>query len=400
MKISRILAALPLFLSSSVFLYAGNSTTGTDFLLENPSPRQVAMGGIQSVAAEGTDAIHSNPAGLGAPFRPELNFSYAAQQDTGSHGFAGYAHPILRRENLTLGIGAGLIYYTAGNIDINFSNGTPSRSLNAETSYAGSAAIGARIGKWLSLGAAPKYIKSTLVEQYSANAAALDAGAMIYPFPDLLGSRISVGGLIQNLGPKISYKSAEQDLPQTASGGIAARLYEHAEYGAFLAAAQIEQQTGEKSRSRLGIEYSFGSPTSERAFALRGGYRFGFDIADYSLGFGLREKNVEVNYAFANATTLDRTHRVNLVFRFGAYNEKRKELIILDEEMSGKQEKHRLIDEKKMKDGDDGFRDVEKSLKRDRSKRMLDEKSGASEKNVLIKEEKKSEEYELLKETE
>ncbi len=389
------LSAASFILSIAVFfqtssLSAGNGTIGASFLADNPSARQVAMGGVHTVNADAADGIHSNPAGLGLAQRSEVTLSYNTQQDNGNYGFTGFLQPVIRRENFSLGAGIGLIYYSAGNIDIHFSNGSPSRSLKSETAYAGILAVGARFGRWISVGLAPKYLNSTLVEQYSSKATALDGGVIIHPFPDLLKERLSFGGTFQNYGSKLNYKTAEQSLPETTAFGAGLKLLNHREYGAFSVSAQAENTLGENTKYRLGSEYALGARETSWEVFLRGGYRFRVETEDYSLGLGVRETNIEVNYAFVNVSGLDRTHRLTLSFRFGRFREPKlnESLGTLDKETDAtlKGAKPKLLD-------------AETEGKKEEPTRLIDAEKKRKSSKPLIKDETKDEEYKLYKES-
>lgn len=395
LSIKRFAFLLIPALAVAARLEAGNGTVSALFLQENPSARQVAMGGVHTVNADAADAIHSNPAGLGLVGRPEVQLAYNSQQDTGNHGFAGYAQPIIKGASFRLTAGLGLIYYTAGNIDIHYSNGTPSKSLIAEYGYSGTFALGARFGRWLAVGLAPKYLKSTLVEQYDATATALDGGFMIFPFPELLNERVTVGGTFQNFGSKLTYRTAEQSLPETTALGAGANLFRHREFGSISASAQMEKTLGEETKYRVGTEYAFGLKESPWEVFARGGYRFRFETENYSFGVGIREKNIEINYAFVNVSSLDRTHRLTLSFRFGAYAEPRwKESLQKDSEDALKQSHHQMLnpDDLKTKPEEHKLIDLKDNKK---SKTLMKDETGA-EGYKLYKDSENQPKYELM----
>jgi hypothetical protein len=247
----------------------------------------------------------------------------------------GYAAP-LPLSSVKLGLGAGLLYYSAGNVDINVTGG-PTRAFNAEKDYAGILGLSASVPGRASIGITPKFIRSTLVEQYTASAYAADLGFQVFPLAGLLKGRLEIGGALRNLGSKISYKSASHDLPRTTALGVAARLMDRKDYGTVTAGLQIEKLLDDAWQSRLGGEYQTGGPEAPRVFFLRAGYRPQSSGEGFSVGFGAREKNLQIDYAFVNGTELENTHRVTLVFRFGRYIEppEQDELI---EEMSSEHE--------------------------------------------------------------
>ncbi|MBI1979838.1 MAG: PorV/PorQ family protein [Elusimicrobia bacterium] len=310
-------AAILFLIGWALPVHAGSGKTSASFLLENLDAREVGLGGVFAASMDHQDeSLLTNPAGIAWSHRPKTNLSYANLYDNGSQGFVGHLQPLCRRSDFQLVSALGVSYFTAGNIDINYANGT-TESRTAEAGTAVSFALASRLGSWISLGLAPKYIRSTLVEQFSDAVYALDSGLVLVPFPSTFKSRISLGAAILNLGSKITYRTAEQDLPMTESGGASLRLFDDAEYGSFLALAQIERVLGEKVRYRLGAEYALMSENWERAFFLRGGYRIQFDDEDYSLGFGFRENHLQIDYAYVNTIELEKKHRLTLQFLFG-----------------------------------------------------------------------------------
>ena len=305
---------------------AGTAVTAAGFLRENMSPRLVAMGGLK------------------------FQSTYLNSQVQSMTGFAAYAHPFFTNPRFGLGFGAGFIYHTAGNIDINSIDGT-SRSLNAETSYAGLLSLGARAGS-IAVGVSPKFVRSTLVEQYSARAFAADVGALIYFFPKTWKDRVVAGFLLQNLGTKLKYLSDEHDLPRTQVAGLSVRLWEHRDYGSLLWSWEAERTLGETGRYRFGGEYSVGADADPRAFFMRGGFRVHFDGEDYSFGVGIRERNLEVSYAFVNGTELSNLHRLGIGFRFGSYRKVLPERDEVDDMFKGLEgsERYRLLELEKIRD--------------------------------------------------
>lgn len=299
-------------------LYAGTATTSLNFLQENVSARDVGMGGLFTATAKDSNSIYTNPAGLSLMDDPEINFSYAATQDFSRYGFVAYAYPIRVTGSSRLSLGTGFLYYSAGNVDINYSNGT-TQSFNAETSFSETFSVSGRFNKVMAIGISPKFIHSTLVEQFTATTFALDAGVMVFPFYELLKERIVLGAGIQNLGPKVTYKIVQHELPRIDSAGFSIRFLDQEEYGSITGSAQMEKVMGEQLlRYRVGGEYALGGKVNERIFFLRGGYRINFSRENYSIGVGFQEKRLQLDYAFVNGVELEKTHRFTLLFRFGS----------------------------------------------------------------------------------
>ena len=300
-------------------LSAGNGNTSANFLSQNLSARSVAMGGLFTTTALGAESITSNPTGMALVDLPETLISFASTQNNSAHGFVGYVYPF-KINALQIGLGTAISYFTAGNIDINYLDGT-TRSYNAERSYSGSIGISAKY-KWIGFGISPKAIRSTLVEQYTATAYAADIGILLYPLREHFKEKLILGIAFQNLGTKISYKSKSHELPANKSLGVSVLAFEHRTYGSLLLSTQGEVITGETVRFRFGGEYTLKTAEELRTFFFRGGYRFHFDNENYSAGIGIREKNFELNYSFVNSGILENTHLLSIGFKFGTINAK------------------------------------------------------------------------------
>jgi len=339
-------------------LFAGTGTTALNFLQENMSARLVGMGGLSAAVPDDSGSMQTNPAGLAFMQRPEMNLSYLSSNDQSRYAFTAFAIPLKISRSIQMAAGAGLLYYGAGNIDVNSPNGT-TQSLNAESDYAGMVSLSARLNRWIAFGITPKYVRSTLVEQYSANATAADGGVLVVPFPSLLRGRVLLGAAFQNLGSQVAYKTVQQNLPLIESLGITGRLFENEEYGSAIASAQGEQSYGEAIGYRFGGEYSFGGSEDEVAFFLRGGYLINLNSQNFSAGVGVREKNFELDYAFTNGVEVENTHRFTIVFKFGKYvqkkNNEKNQLLDIDKESKGetyelippqKKEENILLNEK------------------------------------------------------
>lgn len=354
-------------------LRAGTGSTSATFLQEILNSRIVGMGGITSVSVEGAGSMNTNPAGLSLNKKPETALSYAATQDQSRHALATYAHPLLKSSYAELGLGAGVHYYTAGNLDINFADGT-TKTFNAETGYSGFLSIGARFARTFAIGISPKAVYSRIADTFSGNAYAVDAGIMFFPFPGTLNERISLGAAIQNLGQQISYRTTPQNLPRVDSAGFSIRALEQEDIGSLLLAVQVERAMGESVRYRIGGEYALGNMRSDRRFYIRGGNRIQFESENYSIGVGFREQFFQLDYAFVNGIDLEKTHRMSMTFFFGKTQQKKEPL------------RFELMDEQKE------MKEAEK-MKLMKGQEVLD-------KYELIPETQKEDEYRLFKEME
>lgn len=368
---------LCLMLTACVFLglrslWAGTATTAASFLQENLNARLVGMAGSFSATAQGTEGILTNPAGVVRSPSPEVNASYESSQSQSHQTQLLYAHPF-RLAGMKTSIGGALNYFTAGKIDVFDSNGTFTQSRKAEESYAAALCLSAELFPFLSLGVTPKYVSSKLLEQYSASGFATDIGVMAFLLPRHR-DRLVLGAAVQNVGTKINYLNAENDLPRTMSLGISGIPWEDESAGSLLMTVQGEQTLGDKVKYRFGGEYGFGRKDA-RAFFLRGGTQVNTD-EDFSLGVGFREKRISLDYAFVSAGNLDKTHRLTLVLKFGspAWQEENEEPL-LNTEQEGREPSRNIL--------------IEEDERRRKAKKFLRKKSKDELEYYLLEEEEK-----------
>ena len=346
-------------------LWAGTGATAAGFLQEDMNARMVGIGGAFSAAAQGTEAIFTNPAGIVRARRPEVNTSYATAQNQSHHALLLYAHPF-ELGGVRASVGGAFNYYSAGRIDIYTSNGY-SQTLKAEEGLEAGLSLSIQPLSMLSIGITPKFIRSKLVEQYTASGYGVDMGVMAYLFPQF-GDRLVLGGAVQNLGTKLKYRAAESDLPQTMSFGIAGIPWDSPSAGSLLLTVQGDRAKGEDPRYRLGYEYAFGRH-SARAFFLRGGVRLRADD-EFSMGIGFREKSISFDYAFLSNGDLEKTHKITMIFRFGTKDwggKEDPERYIFIQKEDGKPENPVLIQDKQGKDEGEYYM-MEKELEKENIK--------------------------------
>ncbi|MBI4376508.1 MAG: PorV/PorQ family protein [Elusimicrobia bacterium] len=302
-------------------------TTAAPVLQIPVGSRPAGMAGAFTAVAEGPYGMHYNPAGLSRSDGHELAFGFVS-------GFAGnrlqqlgYAGP-LRYPGIfsqgATGLGFGLIYSQSGNIEVNRLNSDgslqSSSELDAGSDLVLSGAYSERLGETPlniisrddcalshSIGAAAKFIRSTLVEQYHANALAADLGYLA----ECRELGLSAGAVAQHFGQKMRFIDEADPLPATLRTGLALRRAWA--QGQFLAAGDAQYLLHEKQiQGLLGLEYQW-----QGRFAGRAGYRLQDGAPGLTLGFGLRWERFLIDYAWEMAEALSHSHRFSLSYRFG-----------------------------------------------------------------------------------
>ena len=198
-------AALLLLLAAP-WASAETGRTAAVFLKRAMGARAAAMGGAHAAVLDaGPDAPQHNPAGLARLARPALTSSYLNSFGGVIHGNAAYAHP------LPYGVlGAGLLYFNAGDIGLNLSDGTK-RTVTSEEDMAWTMSYAAPLPYGLSVGATYRYVRLELAETASAASHQGDFGAQ-WRTPV---KGLSLGAAYQYLGPDIVFEDEGDPPPKT-----------------------------------------------------------------------------------------------------------------------------------------------------------------------------------------
>jgi hypothetical protein len=295
---------------------AAPAAAGSPTLQRSLSPRSAAMADAYAAVPGGLSSLSTNPAGLAAAKRPQLETTFTSGVLDDTFGFFGWAQPV------PLGAAAaGLSYYDAGKVDLHFANGT-TETRTAERDFVGHLAWGLPLPGGLSVGATGKYYRFELAQAAKATGVAGDFGAQ-WKTP-LKG--LTLGAALQNAGPGVKFEQESDPLPLTTRGG-ASWAWSSAPAAAdpnalsqltgtrFLASAEAIKVRDEVLVGALGSELamSFGPDTD---IALRAGWRLNSDSARLTIGVGMREGRFTLDYAMAEKRTLGQTHYAGLGVRF------------------------------------------------------------------------------------
>ncbi len=294
-------------------LAAPAGAAGSPTLRRSLSARSAAMADAYAAVSGGLSSLSTNPAGLAAARRPQLDTTFTSGVLDDSFGFLGWAQP------LPLGTAAaGLSYYDAGKVDLHFTGGR-TETRTAQLDFVGHLAWGLALPGGLALGATGKYYRFELAQEARAAGFAGDAGAQ-WRTPV---SGLSLGAAVQNLGPGVKFEQDSDPLPLTTSGGAswswksaeAKEVESYLTVTRFLASAEAMKTIDEAVIGALGSELAmdFGAETS---IALRAGWRLNSDYARLTLGVGMREGRFTLDYAMADKRALGQTHHVGFGVRF------------------------------------------------------------------------------------
>lgn len=281
--------ALAALLLASTAL-AGGGTAGANaaaYLGDAAGARPVGMGGAFVAVADDANAVYYNPGAL--PLIGGLAFqgSYAlASLDRAPYqGTAVWNAP-------AFGVfGLGVTGLQISEIDGRDPTGEPTDSFSSsEMAIAG--AYGTRIGPWLGVGGAAKYLYQSLADN-KGTGIAFDLGAHAHFDPGLLvADRVAVGVAVSNIGGTLEWdtdSSHKDDVAPTARYGVAVAALPS---GATRIVAALDGvKTGESDLAvHAGAEFWF-----RELFALRAG----LSDEDATYGLSALVGMVRVDYAYA-----------------------------------------------------------------------------------------------------
>lgn len=324
------LCLLPLsfaFLCLPSLSYAYNpGTTAAPILKLDIGARALGMGGAYAALADDVYGLRYNPAGLGQFHSPEASAMYMSGLAESRLQFAGFGMPL----NLpgfsgmgAPGIGASVIFSQSG--DMEYNRTSPDGSfLSSDKIKSGSDLVAALaygekvaqndtqlFGRAATLshyaGVSLKYISSTLAQSYSASAFAADLGYMAVE-PE---SGLSFGAAISNIGGKMTFIDEGDPLPMIYRAGAAFRKSTFLDQSIAIAAQADHYATEKENRLRAGLEYRF-----EKIFAVRLGYQGLRDIGGITVGLGIQQANLSLDFAMAFASELTNTQQLSVTYRF------------------------------------------------------------------------------------
>ncbi len=289
-----------LVLAAAAPARAAQATAGSDplaFLSLDASARAASLGGAHAAAAEGSDALGYNPAGLALTRRHELSLMHEQL----------FASTARERVALALrqGFGVSADYVDYGK----FERTTISRPDGGIGKFsardaAAAAGWGFLIGDF-AVGGAGKYIRSEN-DRIVAQTFAFDAGA-IYRLPADRGIRF--GAAIQNAGGAVKFQADREALPLTARGGVSIEFPALARRNLF--AFDVVKTGRDRMRFNAGLETA-GAVSGRIGWTTRNDAGIGL-----TAGVGFRGPDWSFDYALAPYGDLGLTHRLTLILRWG-----------------------------------------------------------------------------------
>lgn len=280
-----------LFFSLSATSASGQGTTAAVILTQPIGARASGMGEAVTSIEGDICGLHYNPASLARLTNKEVSLSL-------HRGIAeDYFGTLIFGLPTKIGIFAwSFVYYNAGDIvliDLSWDE----REVNALTDYLLTVSFSRKMTEGLSIGLSTKLLNSTIVDEFSANAFAVDFGGQ-YRL-----DKIGLGLSVQNLGTGLKYIEEKAPLP------LVFRLGASYDLDPGLVVFDIVRRVDEV-KANVGLEYWY-----HKLFAIRFGYRFG-DIAPFSSGLGFAINDTGIDYSIMVSNDLGLIHRMGLTHSF------------------------------------------------------------------------------------
>jgi len=309
----RILTILILLISLPCLIFAGG-TDGFEFLRMDLGGRVIAMGGA-SVAGEGSlQNLIYNPASLTGIKVTQATFSYQNYLSNIQTGVLAFHKKWGERAS----VAAHIAYLNYGTIARTDPQGEQDGSFTPGD-FAFGLSYASFISNRLCWGVNLKYIRSQL-DQYSSNAAALDAGLILH-FPAQLAR---IGLSVQNLGQALDpFIDTREKLPLAFRTGFSKRLAHLPLELQF----DIIKYAFREINLPLGLYWALGGEFSiSEHFLLRWGYnskgqeqKIGVNserFAGVSFGLGLEIQQYQVDYAYNSYGALGAVNTFTLTRSF------------------------------------------------------------------------------------
>ncbi|OGS22383.1 MAG: hypothetical protein A2252_02235 [Elusimicrobia bacterium RIFOXYA2_FULL_39_19] len=291
-------------LIASSLCYAGEGTSGAQFLKIDMGVRATGMGGAYAGISDDGIGINWNPAGLVQNNFKEINFIYNRYIQETNCQYLSYFQPVKKGSRI---IYFGGSVYSLSNSEIQGYNNSGARTTKLNYSDTLVALTYAQeITKQISFGINMKYI-SEGIASVSAAAVCGDLGLLYRP---VNANKLSLGLNIQNLGSGIKFINDSASLPMNIKLGMGYKLLKDN----LVMGLDYNQPNDNQGHISLGLEYWI-----TKLIGFRVGYKgaSGGDLGSgLRFGFGFLNKNIGVDYAFTPYSVLGDAHQLGLKIRF------------------------------------------------------------------------------------
>ncbi len=305
------------FVASS---FAESGLTGAPILQKCMGARAIGMGSAFVAVPDPSNAFSYNPAAIGAGsgLKPDavsrhtLATTYEKGLADDKFGFLQYTKGMPWG-----GVGAGILYYNSGKINLNLTSGAGG-SVTAQEDTVVMLGMALKPVPGLFLGGTYKYVRLNLAEEFHATSHQADAGALWR-----ITSVLSVGAAMQNMGGNIKFESAGDPPPTTTRIGAACHLssfdirkidssVDIIDTDITFTADWVKIKS-EKESPRVGFELAM-KPSYMGTVSLRVGYLFNRDIKSMTYGCGFKHKKFVFDFGIEASKNLSNPLHISFTF--------------------------------------------------------------------------------------
>ncbi len=281
MKKKSIIGLLLFVFANAIF---PQNSGGLSFLKIGFDARNVALGDVGVIAAEGVAASAYNPALLALSHNAQVAFTHNAWMNDEASELIG-----AKVDLFGLGFALNINSSTVKNIEVRERPGEAVATFNANY-FSGGISAGFFISENISIGFGGKYIYESLFSE-DASGFGFDAG--VYYGNAIENLDISFAA--QNFGSMNKLKEEKTELPASLVLGASYEIPENSD--AFDAKAYLATRkyfNENTTHFNFGVEGQY-----KKMLYLRFGYQTGYEARSYSLGVGFSWRGFKIDYALA-----------------------------------------------------------------------------------------------------
>ncbi|MCB9057881.1 MAG: PorV/PorQ family protein [Calditrichae bacterium] len=279
--------------------YSSSGTSGILFLRTPVSAYTTAMGEAFTAVADDENALFYNPSGLIKFSSSSLSLNHTEWFEDIRFDNIVFAYEFNFR--LKAAISLSHMWLPAIQGKDEFGNSTHEITVSSTIIHSGFAY---KIHPSFFLGIGAKFFSDNLAE-VRTNGFAFDAGIYIYT----LIHGLTFGASVQNIGGKVKYIDAAQNLPFTYRAGLAYML----PFSSFLLSADFVKSQDTEGYFCFGARYRY-----DDKFTLMVGNQFRSEntfTPSFGAGFSVTDQ-FHLTYAFSVPSDLGSTHRFGFKFEF------------------------------------------------------------------------------------
>jgi hypothetical protein len=325
-----LVTCLAILLACAAQLRAQNpnlGTSGAQFLQIPVGARETGMAGATVSSVRDAAALFWNPAGIAGVQANDLFFAHTPYWATISVNHAGYVHTF---EDIgSFGVSVTVLSMDPMDVTTELEPNGTGEQFDAQDLMVGGT-FARHLTEDFAVGLTVKYVRQSIWNE-SADGVAFDVGTQ---FRMGVGD-LTIGMSLLNFGGDLRYAGEDLNVKFDQSTALPANRLTPAAYATDDYPLPLNFQVGvsmtvldlEGFSALVGADFNHPNDNKERVdfgaelkivkyFALRGGYRLGYDLESFTLGAGvllpIGDGRIVFDYAYAIQDLLPDLHRISL----------------------------------------------------------------------------------------